>query len=154
MLAVIVLRQMGMKVTLAIAAFILTVGVVRANATDSSCIASLNEAGAAGWMRGKVGVVRHHLFPIDGYRGAFWAWPAFSRRYVDFHDRRPELFDKELMAQRLERRDFPEPVCTAAELRAFLDGARRRGEAVTINIGISPEGRLNPMSVELLRSLL
>ncbi len=99
------------------------------------------------------GVVRHHLFPIDGYWGAFWAWPAFSRRYVDFHDRRPELFDKELMARRLERRDFPEPVCTAAELRAFLDGARRRGEAVTINIGVSPEGRLNPMSVELLRSL-
>ncbi len=55
MLAVIVLRQMGMKVTLAIAAFILNVGAVRADAADSSCVASLNEAGAADWMRGKVG---------------------------------------------------------------------------------------------------
>ena len=65
---------------------------------------------------------------------------------------RPELFDKAAMDERLEKRDFPDPIYDAATLGAYLRKARATGSAATINVGVSPEGRLNPKSIELIRA--
>jgi len=97
--------------------------------------------------------VRHHLFPIDGYWGGFWTWPTASWAGVQhLMPTRPELFDKAAMDARLEKRDFPDPIYDVATLGAYLRKARETGSAATINIGISPEGRLNPKSIELIRA--
>ena len=98
------------------------------------------------------GVVRHTLFPIDGYWGAWWKWPTWTS--ASFQKARPELFDAEYMSRLYEKREFPTPICTEDELRACIERATGRGEAVTVNIGISPEGRLNPMSCDMVRNIL
>ncbi len=99
-------------------------------------------------------VVTHYLFPIDGYWGGFWKWPAADWTRATFRKTRPDLFDETIMEDRLARREFPDPFCTEVQLRAFLDGVRRRGEAATVNVGISPDGRLNPKSIKMLNNIL
>jgi len=99
-------------------------------------------------------ITSHVLFPIDGYWGAHWKWPAFAdARRPGFRAARPEMFDEaRLEAMRAAKR-FPDPVYTRDELLRFVHAVEANGAGVTINVGIGETGRLNPKSLALVASL-
>lgn len=96
----------------------------------------------------------HVLFPIDGYWGAYWAWPKYSQEAnPDFCRRRPEMLDAAQLERLQAEGRFPDPVYSCEELVRFIRAAEANGAGVTINVGIGETGRLNPKSVKLVAAL-
>lgn len=93
------------------------------------------------------GVVNHVLFPVDGWWGMYWPWAANLK--APFADARPEMFDKAALDAMEARGEFPDPVVSREELQAFLRNFTAVGGGVTVNVGITRSGRLNPKSVAL-----
>lgn len=117
-------------------------------AGEISCLDAIEDV--AGLMLPCENSVRHYLFPIDGYWGAYWPWPVSDwAKAANLRKVRPDLFDKEKMAALESVGEFPDPAYSAARLCAFAKTAAATDAGVTLNIGISPKGRLNPKSVEL-----
>ena len=120
-------------------------------AGETASLVSAEEV--VGKVGDEFGCQRHYLFPVDGYWGGFWPWPKGEwARTEELQRTRPEMFDRKRLDEMLERREFPRPIYTPERLKRFLAKARQAGSAVTINVGISPEGRLNPLSMELISS--
>lgn len=94
----------------------------------------------------------HAFFPIDGFWGAWWPWPPLfdGTRWKKSH---PDHFSKEAMNALRDRGEFPDPLYSAEELRSFVRNFTGVGGGVTINVGVSPEGRINPKSLALLKGL-
>ncbi len=98
--------------------------------------------------------LRHYLFPIDGYWGMYWKWPTKEWAHTEQLLReRPEMFDQAYLDGLRERGEFPQPVYTVAQLQSFLKKAAAAGAGTTLNVGIAPDGRLNPHSLKLLQAL-
>ena len=103
-----------------------------------------------GHMLPRKDAVRHYLFPIDGYWGAYWPWPkAGWAKTENLQKERPELFDKATMDALMAASRFPDPIYDADRLCRFAKVAAATGAGITLNVGISPEGRLNPKSMTI-----
>ena len=111
--------------------------------------------GVAAHMLPRTDAVRHYLFPIDGYWGAYWPWPKDGWAKTESMQReRPELFDKAAMDTLMAERRFPDPAYGADRLCRFAKVAAATDAGLTLNVGISPEGRLNPKSIALVSQVV
>lgn len=96
--------------------------------------------------------LNHAFFPIDGFWGPWWPWPSLfdGTRWKWTH---PDHFSQEAMEALRKRGEFPAPLYSRRELRSFVENFTGVGGAVTINVGVSADGRINPKSLELLRAI-
>lgn len=96
--------------------------------------------------------LNHAFFPIDGFWGPWWPWPSLfdGTRWKWTH---PDHFSQEAMEALRKRGEFPAPLYSRRELRSFVENFTGVGGGVTINVGVSADGRINPKSLELLRAI-
>ncbi len=96
--------------------------------------------------------LHHVLFCLDGFWHCWSPWEPFLAQSSVFR-RHPLHFSRKWMDGLREKGEFPDPVFTKDELTAFMRDFTGAGGAVTVNVGITPEGRLNPKSTAWLRAV-
>ena len=96
--------------------------------------------------------LRHVLLPVDGFWGLYnpWPWCWIVNHWPELTRSRPELTDRFWMDERRRRGEFIPAAYTAETLMPFVRGFTGAGGAVTVNVGITDEGRMNPESISLL----
>jgi len=93
----------------------------------------------------------HALFCMDGFWPCWAAWPAAWKSIAPFGERLPGHFDQKAMNALRERGEIPEPILDYGEFRTFMRDYLKAGGGVTVNVGITPLGRLNVKSLDYLR---
>ncbi|MBO7687527.1 MAG: glycoside hydrolase family 127 protein, partial [Kiritimatiellae bacterium] len=96
--------------------------------------------------------LHHVLFCLDGFWHCWSPWEPFLAQSSVFR-RHPLHFSRKWMNGLREKGEFPDPVFAKDELTAFMRDFTGAGGAVTVNVGITPEGRLNPKSTAWLRAV-
>ena len=96
--------------------------------------------------------LHHVLFPLDGFWTAWAPWHRFAPGTAVEREH-PELFSAPTLKALRDRGEFPPTAYSAADLRRFVRDFTRVGGAVTINVGVSAEGRLNTHSLACLKAL-
>ena len=93
------------------------------------------------------------LFCLDGFWPCWAAWPASWAKFAPFAKRLPGHFSQSAMNELRSRGEFPEPFLEFDEFRKFMTDYLRVGGGVTVNVGVTPEGRLNTKSLAYMRKL-
>lgn len=98
--------------------------------------------------------LNHALVPIDGWWGLYCPWKASWFKYdFPWTKYRRDLCDPQTVRNAEKKGLFPTPAYSQRELRDFAVNFTSCGAAVTFNVGVNREGRMNPHSVRRLAAL-